>query len=101
MFAARRSAAGYESLPVSRKNPDVASLHVGMKVTTDFIPGEEDIVRTLTSLKPTGKAFGSGYCATADGGEERPPCPYCQRPHETGTPIGPIDAAFFLPAEGE
>lgn len=73
--------------------PAPRGLRAGMKVTSDFHAGEGDVVRTLTALERS-SVYGSGWYASADGGE---PCPHCQRP--MGQPISAVDAHWFEPVE--
>lgn len=69
--------------------------NVGDKVTSDYHRGEEDIERTITWCEKSGKhgsgiRYGSGYSASADGGE---PCRCCGA---TPTkPIGCVDSTWF------
>ena len=74
-----------------RINRKCDELVVGMKVTTDYIPGEEQIIRTLTMIRPDTKC-GSGLRAIADEGDG-------------GTLVdgygvfGGIDASWMIPFE--
>ena len=65
----------------------VKRLRVGMKVRTEYRPEEKDMVRTLLQIHAA-PDFGSGYWASADGGEA---CPTCGR---KGLPILGVDAAW-------
>lgn len=81
-----------------KRNGNAAALKVGMKVTSDFVHGEEDIVRTLLTIEP--QRFGCGFKASADGGEQPTTCSTCGHTPKQGTPIHPIDGTWFVPAEG-
>ena len=70
------------------KRPDL--LKVGDKVTSDFYSSESSVVRTLTNISPN-KGYGSGYVASADGGEA---CSHCGAVN--GRPINNVDAAWFI-----
>ena len=59
---------------------------LGTEVTSDFVKGEEDIVRKITCIKTID---GHLYMA-ADGGME---CSSCHRP--IGTPISLIVPGYF------
>ena len=70
-----------------------ATLKVGDLVTSDYHHQEKTVVRKITKIKPD-KQYGSGYYASADGGE---PCPHCGRPF--GTEINYVDSAWFVLVE--
>lgn len=77
-----------------RQDAEIAAkMTVGMRVVSTFIRREEFVVRTLTAIAPD-ETCGSGFRASADGGD---PCPHCHRP--SGTPINGVDAAWFRPAD--
>lgn len=63
-------------------------LKIGDAVTTSY-HFNDDIVRLITRIEKD-KSFGSGWLASADGGE---PCPTCGRLH--ASPIFGIDSAWF------
>lgn len=67
-------------------------LKVGDKVLSDWYPGEEDVIRTITRV---GEAdlFPSGYVVSADGGGE---CPHCKRPYGKTIPL--VDSGWFKKA---
>jgi hypothetical protein len=65
------------------------NLKIGDKVKTEYFYEERDIVRTLTSITANHR-YGSGYVASADGGE---PCPCCGR--SPGTPLLGVDSTHF------
>lgn len=65
------------------------TLKKGDKVKTDFYSGEEETIRTITHIEKD-DYFGSGYGATADGGE---PCKFCGVTKYKVTPV--IDSAWF------
>ena len=84
-------------MSIEKKPEKTTNLKVGMKVTTKFGPsGFEDVVRTLTILEEDSK-FGSGFWASADGGE---PCKCCGL-----SPAHPIDkmidSVWFTPVNQE
>ena len=70
-------------------NKKVSSLKVGDKVVTEHRLYEEDIIRTITKIEKN-KNYGSGFVASADGGE---PCKCCGL--TKGKPIENVDAAWF------
>jgi hypothetical protein len=65
-------------------------LAVGDKVTSRFHKEQSSLVRTITHIEAH-PGYGSGACASADGGE---PCPTCGRDE---TPILSVDASWFIP----
>lgn len=64
---------------------------VGDKVTSSFFTKENDVVRKVLSCEEGN--YGSGWGASADGGEM---CPCCKR--FLGTPIHMIDSHWFKKA---
>jgi len=64
-------------------------LKKGDLVTSDFYRDEESTVRKITDIKKD-KTYGSGYCASADGGDI---CECCKKP--SGKVIIRVDAAWF------
>jgi hypothetical protein len=77
-------------------NPHPEKLKVGMKVTTDYIPEESKIVRTILRIIPY-KDCSSGLLVKADGGKK---CPCCEKYEGTliNSKLG-IDASWFLPVK--
>ena len=68
---------------------DYSKMMVGAKVTSDKVFSETKVIRKITFIAKSEKT-GSGYIASADGGE---PCPHCN--HPMGKPIENVDAAWF------
>lgn len=68
-------------------------LKVGDLVTTDWLVDKEDIVRKITTIY-TDNQCGSGFRASADGGE---PCKTCHRP--LSNPVENVDANWFKQLE--
>lgn len=69
-------------------------------MTSDYFHGEEEVVRTITSIVPDVKCF-SGFKAMADGGV---PCEHCGRTPGTkivGLTGSGVDAGWFMPLDEE
>ncbi len=66
---------------------------IGTKVTSKFRSNESDVVRTITSIYED-ITTGSGYRASADGGEVCKCCGLIK-----AKPINSVDASWFLPCE--
>lgn len=68
-------------------------INIGDKVISKYTAGEEAVVRTITEIYEE-PAYGSGFWASADGGE---PCQCCgKRP---GFPIRHVDSGWFKPVK--
>ena len=65
---------------------------VGDKVTTKFLGVDTKVIREITEISKDHR-YGSGYQASADGGET---CPHCGH---TAQQIYNVDAAWFTLAE--
>lgn len=74
---------------VFNRNPEL--LVVGNLVRTNFVRGEEEIIRVVTTMWKD-STFPSGVCVSVSGGL---PCPSCG--HFKGTPISDVDGSFFIP----
>ena len=74
-------------------NHDPSTLRAGDKVRTEFNPDEKHVIRKVIYIEHDIR-MGSGWAIRADDGGE---CACCHRP--LGKPIGPVDGAWFLPAE--
>lgn len=68
---------------------EVKDFKVGMKVTSSFRRAESDVIRTLTMFKED-NTTGSGFRASADGGE---PCECCGL--KKGSEINYVDGGWF------
>lgn len=69
------------------------NMTIGTKVTSKFRSNESDVVRTITIIYED-ITTGSGYRASADGGEV---CKCCGL--NKGKPIEFVDANWFVPYE--
>ncbi len=94
---------------MGRVNQDVEALRVGDRVTSDYHPGEEAIVRTITRLEqvPEGRSCSGGILAEADGGDGGTTIPeiwyQCSTPAEWGQwrgdqrPSWGVSAKWLIP----
>lgn len=66
-------------------------LKIGDKITSEFYKNKKTVIRTITFIEKD-SGTGSGYRASADGGEE---CKCCK--HIPSKNIERVDAAWFIP----
>jgi len=76
-----------------RINNNARGLRVGDRVTTDFVHGEEHVVRIITNIVESDAHSSGLVVSVSDGGR----CPTCGRPH--GKVVNGVDGGWFIPEE--